>query len=52
MGRMWGKVKEKQKVLFFAWIALPWESLSHTSDFKCEKLQRADFKTFLLLIFE
>lgn len=42
----------KKKNVFFAWIALPWESLNHANDFKGEKLQRPDIKTFLLLIFE
>lgn len=36
-----GKVKEKQKMWFFAWIALSWKSASHTNGFKCEKLQEA-----------
>lgn len=46
-----GKVKEKQKMWFFAWIALSWKSASHTNGFKCEKLQEAWFWNIFVVDF-
>lgn len=47
-----GKVKEKQKNMFFAWIALPWESLATVMPLNVKNCKKPDFKTFSLLSFK